>query len=128
MVSGRLISGKQYFEQLSAFMMSSAGNNEALKSNIADTIKTGAGLYDKPVDSSDDYVLRPAAYIHLRNALWIYPGKALPNNNGVLWRGKLSAIDGFCLGEITASVQSSPPPEESHKRHYGRQRTARLAP
>jgi hypothetical protein len=107
MISGQLISGKRYFEELAAFTMSATADSEEVKAAIAKSIKACTVIYDKPEGvPPDDYIAPPPTYIHLRNALWIYPdGKALPTNRGVLWRGKLAAVDGFCLGQTAPASE-----------------------
>lgn len=99
-VSGDLIGGKQYFEELAdtitATVTPADGQNE-IKTTIAAFYKQYAALYEKPEGAQDDWS-PPPTFIHLRNARWVYPDRLIPGNRGVLWRGKLSAVDGFCLG------------------------------
>jgi hypothetical protein len=41
----------------------------------------------------------PLAYIHLAHARFFTgAGQPLPDGHGVLWRGRLAAVDGFVLG------------------------------
>ena len=103
-ISGQLISGRRYFEEMAAQAMAGTVTGtedaESLKSTIADWYKQWTKIYDKPDDAPDDYLPPMPGFIHLRNAIWLHEGgKSTPSNGGVLWRGKLSSIDGFCLGE-----------------------------
>jgi hypothetical protein len=108
-ISGQLISGKRFFEELATFVMSSGGNaTDELKKALAESIKQWTVIYNQPEGTADDSAPPVPTYIHLRNALWIYPdGRFLPANHGVLWRGKLAAIDGFCLGETRPASQQA---------------------
>jgi hypothetical protein len=47
-------------------------------------------------------------YIHLKNSRFYLPGQPpIPRDgDGVLWRGKLSSVDGFILGQL--EVQTKP--------------------
>jgi hypothetical protein len=104
-ISGKLISGRKYFEEIAAATAAGSSNSEEVKLSIAESHKLWSAIYDKPEGAPDDYEPPPPGYIHLRDALWIsFDGKFLPSN-GVLWRGKLSAIDGFCLGQMRPSTQ-----------------------
>lgn len=40
-------------------------------------------------------------YIHLENTRFFVGDQAIPSNQGTLWRGKLSSVDGFVIGTIT---------------------------
>jgi hypothetical protein len=101
LISGQLIGGRQYFEELAAVVTSGATTgDQEVRSGIADSFRAWTAIYDKPDPLPDDYIAPVPGYIHLRDARWIYPGgTVIPTNRGVLWRGKISAIDGFCLGQ-----------------------------
>jgi hypothetical protein len=99
-VTGQLISGKQYLE-LSAGQISDEfkrlGVSEEGAKSIKESFSKAAGrLYPEGVDS------QPAGYgyIHLRNAR-IVSGTGVHTQVGSLWRSRLSSVDGFSLGELT---------------------------
>ncbi len=97
-ISGQLMSGKRYFEEQAA-LMSGSGTVTEVSSAIAEVIRNWTALYDKPKDAPDDYTPPSPTFIHLRDALFIYPdGKVVPGNGGPLWRGKISSVDGFSFG------------------------------
>jgi hypothetical protein len=113
-ISGELISGKRYFEELAASIMKGpvtvghpgervevdTAAADAFKSIIAESYKFWTRIYDKPEGAPDDYAPPPPKFIHLRKAIWIYPnGKVMPTG-GVVWRGRLSAVDGFSIGRL----------------------------
>src|SRR5689334_14729448 len=48
MISGQLISGKRYFDELAAFFMSATGAATEVKQSLSDAIKGWTVIYDKP--------------------------------------------------------------------------------
>lgn len=98
-VSGYLISAKDYFEAFADEFTSSWPDDP-----IADEIK---GQFKKfgvvPKKEQNRF-----NYIHLRDARFFHPGQpAMPGNRGVLWRSRIAAIDGFCLGQLGAAPDTS---------------------
>ncbi len=96
-VSGTMISGAAYFalfrENISVAL---SGSRAEIETPIDEMLSTYASIYDKP-----EVTTHPGHYIHLRDAYFFDPaGNALPRG-GTLWRGKLSAIDGFSLGSLS---------------------------
>ncbi|MBA1229184.1 gas vesicle protein [Pseudomonas viridiflava] len=94
LVSGHLISHDTYFEQLAEdisapFTQFSNGTDEAMKEMI---------LSFKPGDSAQD---TPAFhFIHLKDCR-TYSNDGSPIcEAGVLWRGRIAAVDGFTIGLI----------------------------
>lgn len=109
LICGVLISAKKYFEEIST-MTQSATVSGVASTEIADEIKSILSnqysklskMHEKPADLADKLSLPPADFIHLQNAIFLNPnGKSIPSNCGVLWRGKISSVDGFFLGQIT---------------------------
>lgn len=101
-VSGSLISGKTYFKELGELMAAASREDGDAASVIAKTWPTYATLYEKPEGAGDDWTLPPAGYIHLRNAYYLAAGSgSLPSKPGMLWRGKISSVDGLSIGSIT---------------------------
>jgi hypothetical protein len=95
-VSGRLIGGRKYFEEF-AREFSDAWPGDA-KDRIRDAFARQGEIYS--AGSEEDKAV-PPQFIHLADARCFYPGSQLPNNSGVLWRGKINAVSGFSLGALS---------------------------
>lgn len=103
-ISGTLIGGKQFFEELAAEMgkASYAGNDGAEMLKMIGESWAANGLrYVKPEGAADDWAPAAPGFIHIKNARIYSPGQSgMPSNRGVLWRGKLNAISGFSIGSF----------------------------
>jgi hypothetical protein len=103
LISGHVISGKRYFECLACEVVSGLGDvDPAIKEAFA-KIKDLGEMYSAPVEGESGLrELERPEYIHLQNARIFHPGMAvpIPTNRGMLWRGRLDAIDGFTLGAL----------------------------
>ncbi|ASK62119.1 gas vesicle protein GvpU [Virgibacillus phasianinus] len=95
-ISGTMISAKEYFESLSESFED--GND------IAQALSEQFTKASESVDSSSD---GEAHFIHLKNT-HIYCGdsKPTPSKGKILWRGKLNEVDSFFLGKISESKSS----------------------
>jgi hypothetical protein len=94
LVSGLLISPQAYFTLLAeqfAKPFADAGSSDA------DSIRALVLGFDEAPSKEED----PAAqYIHVRDAR-VYTGHQGPvSADGMLWRGKVAAVDGFSLGHF----------------------------
>lgn len=96
-VSGRLVGGKKYFEEF-AKDFSQAWPEDG-KDDIRRAFASNADLYNSREAEEKPF---PPQFIHLVDARCFYPGSQLPNNRGVLWRGKINAVSGFSLGGLSA--------------------------
>ncbi|MCM3003562.1 gas vesicle accessory protein GvpU [Priestia koreensis] len=96
-VSGTTISAREYFEQLSESFTSDSDVSEALSEQLSSAGEAA---------NADD--VGEAHFIHLKDAR-IYCGdsKPTPSKGKILWRGKLSEIDGFCLGKISETKKTT---------------------
>ncbi|MEN1970607.1 gas vesicle accessory protein GvpU [Lentibacillus sp. N15] len=96
-VTGTMISAKDYFENLSE---SFADGNEVAQ-------ELGEKL-SKTSESADSNSEGEAHFIHLKKTK-IYCGdaKPTPSKGDILWRGKLSEVDSFFLGKISEPKNSS---------------------
>ncbi len=94
-ISGTMISGKTYFEKLSKLIGSGTGDDR-LRTVLSEAIAQNVAVYDDKEEDSEPAV----SYIHLEDARCYYPNGNLPTNEGVLWRGKLTSIDGFFMGNL----------------------------
>ncbi|OWV88890.1 hypothetical protein ATY78_20540 [Rhizobium sp. R635] len=93
MVSGVLIGGKQYFE-LFADRFASGFADKDTADHLREHYRSLGEIYDEPQAN----VSRPS-FIHLVDAQVYDPsGSKLPSENGELWRGRVSSVDGFFLG------------------------------
>lgn len=96
-VSGTMISAKEYFEALSGKLENGNDISQKLSEELA-----------AASEATDDYNDDEAHFIHLKNTR-VYCGdsKPTPSKGKILWRGKLDQIDGFFLGKISESKSSS---------------------
>lgn len=98
-LSGRLISGKKYFETFAKeFADAFPGDS---REGIYESFAQHGEIYSQSNDENDDSP--PPQFIHLIDSRCFYPGNQLPNNKGVLWRGKINAVSGFSLGQLSTA-------------------------
>lgn len=94
MITGTLIPHTAYFERLakdlSAPFAAAGGESQQI---LHDRIIR----FNDPVDPETQL---PIQYIHLDNARLHTGGNQILPDKGTLWRGKLSAVEGFILGEL----------------------------
>lgn len=97
LVSGQLIGGRKYFEKFGTLFESAIKPEE--KDSIASKYRElGESVY------SDDLHKDDPTYIHLNDVKFFQTsGNPIPSMTGVLWRGRLSEVNGFLLGALTAS-------------------------
>lgn len=101
LVSGELIGGKHYFNGFANTLKMSE-----FPSDAADVFKDFGEIYTKQREKKEDdkETNPPPQYIHLRNARIFHPGgRPIPTNQGVWWRGRLQAVDGFILGSLSSN-------------------------
>lgn len=99
-ISGQLISRDDYFEDLTR-LFSNASSESNVPFMLSDFFRDlGRQLVDGAHDDGAEGIPLPR-FIHLRNAK-MYPdqGQGLPHTHQVLWRGRLSQVDGFMLGDM----------------------------
>lgn len=101
-VSGTVISGATYFEELGNLLAAASAADGDMASLLGSQWKQYAAIYRKPDDAPDDWKSPPLGYIHLRKAHYFAPGQPSIPAGGMLWRGKLSSIDGFSIGGFSA--------------------------
>lgn len=97
-ISGQLVGGKKYFATFAQeFSDSYPGDNEA-KADMKEAFESNGNIYDQELDAE----MPPPQFIHLINArCFAHNGQPLPNNRGIAWRGKINAISGFNLGQLS---------------------------
>ncbi|MEL3972165.1 gas vesicle accessory protein GvpU [Rossellomorea oryzaecorticis] len=96
-VTGTLVSAKDYFDALSENFEDGSDVAQKLSEELA-----------KASESVEESGSSEANFIHLKNTK-VYCGdsKPTPSKGKILWRGKLSEVDGFFLGKISESKSSS---------------------
>lgn len=99
LVSGKLISGKEYFSGVAEEFASGFTDIE----NAA-AIKRGfEGMVNKVYDRPENSEIPPPGLLHLKDAKFFHTnGNPIPGNRGVWWRGRISEISGFSLGSLEA--------------------------
>lgn len=101
-ISGTLISGKKYFEKASETVKEASREPNDMASVLGEAWRHYTALYEPPEEAPEDWQPIPASYIQLMNAQFFTPGQSPIPENGTLWRGKLSSVDGFSLGCFSA--------------------------
>ncbi len=96
-ISGNLISHQAYFDKLAED--ASAPFARIASEETAETMKKLILAYKPGAPSEGE----PAAqYLHLKDCQ-LFTNEAQPVGTGALWRGKISAVDGFTLGRPAQS-------------------------
>lgn len=101
-VSGFLISEKAYFRGVTDRICQDREAPLETKNILTDFIQQlQEGLQTRSDDSERSLL---PEFVHLREAK-MYPsqGKGMPSYGDALWRGRISSVDGFSLGEILPS-------------------------
>lgn len=88
-VTGRIISGPKYVEMLRELLGLDA---------VADGFE--AVTQNDEADTAED---EGPHFIHLRDAALVAGNSFVPEEGGLLWRGKLSDVAGFSIGRLMAS-------------------------
>lgn len=104
-ISGVIISAASYMENAGAQLSAALKNHDAA---LAETVEQSFAQLKQDVEEqsrlADEAGVLSARCIHLKQARYFSPGQdGLPSNrDGIYWRGRLSAISGFSLGEFSA--------------------------
>lgn len=94
-VSGILIGYNKYLESIKLQFDQKPGGEF-----VASFMDKFLSAVEEEKIEEEDVVL--PIYIHLKDARFFTPGNnPIPNNGGILWRGKLSSIDGFNFGALS---------------------------
>lgn len=107
LVSGIMVSGPKYFEGFASDFTSPIADKEAAE-RIRQSFSGYAGIYkaapseNTDTENSESRSSGPG-YIHLKEARFFNTsGKPIPGNRAVWWRGRLSEVSGFILGNLAA--------------------------
>ncbi|MDV2684655.1 gas vesicle accessory protein GvpU [Alkalihalophilus lindianensis] len=96
LISGTLVSAKEYLDELSE---SFEGGNE-----VAQKVSNELSKASEEAESGSS--LPEVSFIHMKHTkVFIGDSKSTPSTGKILWRGKLSEVDGFFLGKITDSSE-----------------------
>ena len=96
LISGEMISEEAYFEQLAANF------SGALPEENKDTGKKLIQML-QPVHDADSEERPVCQFIHMQETrVFADAGKPIISS-GVLWRGKISSVDGFSLGSLSVT-------------------------
>jgi hypothetical protein len=103
LVSGILVSGPKYFENIGAeFAAALSAQGQEGAESFKQTFAQIGDFSKPPADNSD---APPFAYIHLKDARFFHnSGQPIPANHAVWWRGRLSEVAGFIIGNISYSA------------------------
>ena len=102
-LTGQLISGHSYFKEIGerisrANFQGGPETSETLRSALVLGYSQWCLLY--PEAGAPTNQEKPqASYIHLRDAKVVTPDGQVMPTTGALWRGKLSAVSGYMLGQ-----------------------------
>ena len=100
-VTGTVISGKEYFESLARSIASATiqGDTDTLRM-MSDIWGGFSREYERP-DGVEGWT-PPFDYIYLREARYYAPGQTpLPDTgDGMLWRGKVADVSGVSVGDF----------------------------
>jgi len=106
LVSGDMIGGKTYFNEFARQFKDGFRNiSSETAATIEESFKRLGDVYD-PIQngSQENAPLTKPHLVHLRDAQIYHSGSSpQASEKGVLWRGRLEAVDGFSLGRLSLS-------------------------
>ena len=109
LISGTIISRQEYLTYLASSIRQGIKDSEWNEEARAFLEETFLEPLEMPVNKDKPFVLRDISYVHLKNArVFHQSGRPIPSgDDGFLWRGRINAIDGFSLGQLSYSVGNS---------------------
>jgi hypothetical protein len=109
LISGQLISGRAYIGALAEQFVERLVD-PGVGESMGEFVRMAGSVY---LGSQDGSVPDPV-FIHLRDAKVFHPsGHSIPTNEGVLWRGRISHIEGFFFGQMSSSLASGSDADDS---------------
>jgi hypothetical protein len=97
LISGLLISGKEYFQGFASDFASGVKEKE-----LAETVKELFSKYGDIYKEQEGIEIPLPIYIHLKEARFFNTaGGPIPGNRAVWWRGRISQVQGFILGNLS---------------------------
>ncbi len=107
LISGEMIGGKTYFTEFAhQFKDGFKGISSETAARIEVAFKRLGDVYDpiQKVSRGNAYIPKPHL-VHLRNVQMYHAGgPVLLSEKGVLWRGRLEAVNGFSLGKLSPDL------------------------
>jgi hypothetical protein len=107
LISGEMIGGRTYFDEFARqFKEGFKGISSETAATIEESFKRLGDVYDPIQEESrgNAYIPKPHL-VHLRNVQMYHAGgPPLLSEKGVLWRGRLEAVDGFSLGKLSPDL------------------------
>lgn len=98
-ISGVLISGKAYFKEMPELV--TAACPEEFRESFKQFLAIPGTLYAGDTNENVDINAALPQYIDLRDArIFTSNNPPLPTNTGFHWRGLLSAVSGFSMGQL----------------------------
>lgn len=99
-ISGMLVGVEQFFNGFGAEFGGAFPDQD-----VSNSIRDSFSQFGKPLPategSEDEKPLQQPNYVHLKNAKFYHnSGPAMPSNRGLWWRGRLTQVDGFSLGNF----------------------------
>lgn len=102
LVSGYLVSGKQYFEGFAAEFAGAFATHPELAESIRTSFRSYGDIYGRQEEEAET---PPPQFVHLSDARFFNTaGNPIPGNRGVWWRGRLCEVGGFSLGVLSANA------------------------
>lgn len=98
LVSGVLVSGAAYFQAVAE----NFSEGLAAHSDLAQAMKKGIGSFSGVYTKGEGDAAPPLPqYLHLKNAQFFNTaGAPIPENQRVWWRGRVSEVGGFTIGQL----------------------------
>ncbi|MDO7849906.1 hypothetical protein Q5H92_26340 [Hymenobacter sp. M29] len=98
LVSGTIISGDAYFDKLAEKMAAAAGDDEKSAAILRKYYGSFGETYRRKREAKT-FSPETTSYIHLEDCT--FSGSAQLANLSTLWRGRISAVDGFFFSRLT---------------------------
>lgn len=98
LVSGVLVSGAAYFQAIAQNFSEGLAAHADLAQAMKDGIGSFSGVYEKGTSNAAPPLPQ---YLHLKNAQFFNTaGAPIPENQRVWWRGRVSEVGGFTIGQL----------------------------
>jgi hypothetical protein len=98
LVSGVLVSGAAYFQAIAENFSEGLAAHADLAQAMKEGIGSFSGVYAKGESASAPPLPQ---YLHLKNAQFFNTaGVPIPENQRVWWRGRVSEVGGFTIGQL----------------------------
>ena len=102
LVSGDLVSIETYFDEIGEEFLSGFVNRLEVEELIKDSFSKFGERFTKIQTDKTEIDQPLPQFLHLKNARFFHTsGNPVPTNRGVFWRGRISEVGGFCLGNLS---------------------------